>query len=192
MNDACAVGCTKASAAVKAINNYLNPIVNDNSDSNNSGDHSPDTPNNQHQTFSIIIPIRSMNPSVYEREDEDEIGRDPFSFSSGVFPNALKQMLNIFHQMTQQAQRGLMFQRPQNDPADIGSIGGGESNIHESEVSMDSAGNSISVSKSMSVLMTKDKNGHSKMIVLHTIPKVFIHRQSPLGKYFHILFYCPF
>lgn len=106
-----------------------------------------------HRSVSIIIPIQPIEPSM------DSLSNDDISSEQlpSMMPNAIKMMFQMMHQMAERARQSML-------------------DSNDSEMSFQPSDNSISISRSMSVLMTKDKDGHSKMVVLHSLPNVHIRR----------------
>ncbi|KAJ6225633.1 hypothetical protein RDWZM_004178 [Blomia tropicalis] len=106
-----------------------------------------------HRSVSIIIPIQPIEPSM-DSSSNDDISSEQLP---SMMPNAIKMMFQMMHQMAERARQSML-------------------DSNDSEMSFQPSDNSISISRSMSVLMTKDKDGHSKMVVLHSLPNVHIRR----------------
>ncbi|KAH9390797.1 hypothetical protein TYRP_006381 [Tyrophagus putrescentiae] len=151
---ACQEGCRKTALVTEAAKKS--------SSSASEAEDGEDSSNDEegpHRSFSIIVPL--IGGSRDESESGTSNGADS-DFQSNM-PRALQSMMAMMHSLAERARQSMAAQRE----ADEGGNG-----------LMDPRGGAISVSRSMSVVMTRDKDGHQKVVVVHQLPRISIHRET--------------
>lgn len=86
-------------------------------------------------------------------------------------PRALQTMVAMMHSLAERARQTMVANKEQQE--DDGVFGASKG--FQSEAG---PGGAISVSRSMSVVMTRDKDGHQKVVVVHQLPRISIHRET--------------
>ncbi|XP_027198828.2 uncharacterized protein LOC113793060 isoform X1 [Dermatophagoides pteronyssinus] len=136
----------------------------------------------EERTFSMFIPIpiRTITSASElngnsQQESLDRILKTQDSSSSSLS----RIMMSMVRSMAERARQMIDFARTQ------------QRNMEDSRFSMgldssantgETGGEAVSVERSMSVMMTKDKDGHNKFVVMRKPPKITIHRSwNPLG-----------
>ncbi|OTF76703.1 hypothetical protein BLA29_005569, partial [Euroglyphus maynei] len=142
---------------------------------------SDDEKNDDERTFSMFIPIpiRTIT-TANELEGNSQPENLDGIFSQDNSPSSLsRMMMSMVRSMAERARQMIDFARTQ------------QQKMEDSRFSMDfgsssntggASGDAVSVERSMSVMMTKDKDGHNKFVVMRKPPKITIHRAwNPLG-----------
>lgn len=156
---ACQEGCRKTALVTEAAKKS--------SSSASEAEDGEDSSNDEegpHRSFSIIVPL--IGGTRDEPESGTSNGADS-EFQSNM-PRALQSMMAMMHSLAERARQSMAAQRE----ADEGGNG-----------LMDPRGGAISVSRSMSVVMTRDKDGHQKVVVVHQLPRISIHRETFGGEF---------
>ncbi len=161
---ACQEGCRKTALVTEAAKKS--------SSSASEAEDGEDSSNDEegpHRSFSIIVPL--IGGSRDESESGTSNGADS-DFQSNM-PRALQSMMAMMHSLAERARQSMAAQRESDE--------GGNG-------LMDPRGGAISVSRSMSVVMTRDKDGHQKVVVVHQLPRISIHRETFGGEFLFVLF----
>lgn len=116
----------------------------------------------------LPMPIRSVSNGLLEQKTsqvEDFFPQMMMSMIKNMAEHARKIM-----EFSQKSDENDLFRKPNIKDDSL------STNV-QGQISFDpKTGESVSVQHSMSVMMTKDNDGHNKMIVMRTPPKITIHR----------------
>ncbi|KAH9526112.1 uncharacterized protein LOC124495906 [Dermatophagoides farinae] len=131
------------------------------------------------RTFSMFIPIRTIT-SANELDDNSQPESLDRVFAQNNMPSSLSQMMmSMVRSMAERARQMIDFARTQQQKMEDDRF---SMDFDSSSNTGEAGGEAVSYERSMSVMMTKDKDGNNKLVVMREPPKITIHRAwNPLG-----------